>query len=63
MRSALYAFHRGVIEAELERYGPARRYLEEALRINPYFSPLRVPVAREALQALGDESEEPPPSE
>ncbi|MFF5535547.1 tetratricopeptide repeat protein [Streptomyces cinerochromogenes] len=63
VRSALYAFHRGVIEAELERYGPARRYLEEALRINPYFSPLRVPVAREALQALGDESEEPPPSE
>ncbi|MBY8844022.1 lipopolysaccharide assembly protein LapB [Streptomyces sp. SP2-10] len=63
VRSALYAFHLGVIEGELERYGPARRHLQEALRINPYFSPLRVPVAREALQELGDVPDEPPPSE
>ncbi|GAB1335881.1 tetratricopeptide repeat protein [Streptomyces sp. E-15] len=63
VRSALYAFHVGVIEAELERYGPARRHLEEALRINPYFSPLRVPAAREALRELGDVPDEPPPSE
>ncbi|MET8767941.1 tetratricopeptide repeat protein [Streptomyces sp. NPDC004658] len=63
VRSALYAFHRGVIEAELERYGPARRHLEEALRINPYFSPLKAPVARETLRELGDVPDEPPPSE
>ncbi|MFJ4952199.1 tetratricopeptide repeat protein [Streptomyces sp. NPDC088760] len=61
VRSALYAFHRGVIEAELERYGPARRYLEEALRINPYFSPLGVPVAREALRTLGEPPADEPP--
>ncbi|MEU3858553.1 tetratricopeptide repeat protein [Streptomyces sp. NPDC028722] len=59
VRSALYAFHRGMIEGELDRYGPARRHLEEALRINPYFSPLGVPAARRALRTLG----EPPPGE
>ncbi|MFI9242094.1 tetratricopeptide repeat protein [Streptomyces sp. NPDC053086] len=63
VRSALYVFHLGVIEGELERYGPARRHLQEALRINPSFSPLRVPVAREALEELGDVPDEPPPSE
>ncbi|MFI0811343.1 tetratricopeptide repeat protein [Streptomyces echinatus] len=63
VRSALYVFHLGVIEGELDRYGPARRHLEEALRINPRFSPLRVPVAREALRELGDVPDEPPPSE
>ncbi|GGW20366.1 hypothetical protein GCM10018980_36540 [Streptomyces capoamus] len=61
VRSAPYSFHRGVIEAELERYGPARRFLEEALRINPYFSPLAVPVAREALRTLGEPPAEEPP--
>ncbi|MYW45747.1 tetratricopeptide repeat protein, partial [Streptomyces sp. SID161] len=63
VRSALYAFHLGVIEGELDRPGPARRHLQEALRINPYFSPLQVPQAREALQELGDVPDEPPPSE
>uniref|UniRef100_UPI0037DC3101 tetratricopeptide repeat protein n=1 Tax=Streptomyces sp. WELS2 TaxID=2749435 RepID=UPI0037DC3101 len=63
VRSALYAYHLGVIEAELERTGPARRHLQEALRINPYFSPLRVPLAQEALRELGDVPDEPPPSE
>jgi tetratricopeptide (TPR) repeat protein len=57
VRSALYAFHRGMIERELERDGPARRHLQEALRINPYFSPLQVRAAREALTALGAEPE------
>ncbi|GHH13069.1 tetratricopeptide repeat protein [Streptomyces rubradiris] len=63
VRSALYAYHLGVIEAELERTGPARRHLQEALRINPYFSPLWVPLVREALRELGDVPDEPPPSE
>ncbi|MFF0202167.1 tetratricopeptide repeat protein [Streptomyces sp. NPDC005017] len=54
VRSALYAFHRGMIERDLELSGPARRHLQEALRINPYFSPLQAPVARRALNALGE---------
>jgi tetratricopeptide (TPR) repeat protein len=63
VRSALYAFHRGMIEGELERYAPARRHLQEALRINPYFSPLWVPEARRALAELGDVPDEPLPAE
>lgn len=59
--SALYSFHRGLIEKALGRYAPARRHLQEALRINPYFSPLRVPGAQAALRALGDVPDEPPP--
>ncbi|MFF3610238.1 tetratricopeptide repeat protein [Streptomyces sp. NPDC002580] len=57
VRSALYAYHRGQIERDLGLSGPARRHLAEALRINPSFSPLLAPAAREALAALG----EPPP--
>ncbi|MCX4908339.1 tetratricopeptide repeat protein [Streptomyces sp. NBC_00878] len=53
VRSAPYAYHRGMIERELELEGPARRHLEEALRISPYFSPLGVPAAKKALGALG----------
>lgn len=62
VRSALYAYHRGMIEQELELVWPARRHLQEALRINPYFSPLRVPLARQALAALGDPPDEPVPT-
>ncbi|WP_328502918.1 tetratricopeptide repeat protein [Streptomyces sp. NBC_00457] len=63
VRSALYAYHRGMIEGELELYGPARRHLQEALRINPHFSPWRVPTAREALRGLGDlPADEPLPA-
>ncbi|MEU2726340.1 tetratricopeptide repeat protein [Streptomyces griseoviridis] len=62
VRSALYVYHRGIIEREVERYGPARRHLQEALRINPHFSPLRVPLARQALAALGDVPDEPVPT-
>ncbi|MES4890175.1 tetratricopeptide repeat protein [Streptomyces sp. NPDC096012] len=61
VRSALYAFHRGMIEMELDLAGPARRHLQEALRINPYFSPLWVPMARAALQGLGEVPDEPLP--
>ncbi|MFH8972942.1 tetratricopeptide repeat protein [Streptomyces sp. NPDC017890] len=61
VRSALYVFHRGVIEKKLERYGPARRHLREALMINPYFSPLRAPEAERALAELGEPSVEDPP--
>ncbi|MET9252160.1 tetratricopeptide repeat protein [Streptomyces sp. NPDC003717] len=61
VRSALYAYHQGVIERSLERYGAARRHLTEALQINPHFSPLAAPEARRALKALGEPSEEGPP--
>ncbi len=61
VRSALYAFHRGMVEKALGKSGPARRNLREALTINPYFSPLRVPEARTALVELGEPSEEGPP--
>ncbi|MGN7139886.1 tetratricopeptide repeat protein, partial [Streptomyces pseudogriseolus] len=56
VRSALFAYHRGMIERALERYGAARRHLTEALRINPWFSPLHAPRAKEALARLGEPS-------
>ncbi|WP_037681921.1 tetratricopeptide repeat protein [Streptomyces cellulosae] len=56
VRSAPYAYHRGMIERGLQRYGPARRHLQEALRINPYFSPVHVRTARAALAELGEPS-------
>ncbi|MEV8125134.1 tetratricopeptide repeat protein [Streptomyces sp. NPDC085944] len=61
VRSALYVFHRGVIERELGQPGPARRHLREALTINPYFSPLRAPEAKRALTELGEPPLEGPP--
>ncbi|MGB9993810.1 tetratricopeptide repeat protein [Streptomyces pseudogriseolus] len=56
VRSALFAYHRGMIEHALERYGAARRHLTEALQINPWFSPLHAPRAKEALARLGEPS-------
>jgi tetratricopeptide (TPR) repeat protein len=61
-RSALFSYHRGEIERSLEKYGPARRHIEEALRINPYFSPLLAPRARDTLAALGEPAPSPAPS-
>ncbi|MFC5632901.1 tetratricopeptide repeat protein [Streptomyces bullii] len=54
VRSALYAYHRGMIERALDKRGPARRHLQEALRINPYFSPSRAQEARAVLAELGE---------
>ncbi|MFI8201903.1 tetratricopeptide repeat protein [Streptomyces sp. NPDC085937] len=56
VRSALFAYHRGAVERALERYGAARRHLTEALRINPWFSPLHAPRAKQALARLGEPS-------
>lgn len=56
-RSASFAYHRGEIERELEKYGAARRHIGEALRINPYFSPLKAAAAREAMTSLGEPPE------
>ncbi|MDN3293679.1 tetratricopeptide repeat protein [Streptomyces ficellus] len=57
LRSALFAYHRGQIERALGQYGAARRHIQEALRVNPDFSPLLAPKAREALAALGEPPE------
>ncbi|MFC8130018.1 tetratricopeptide repeat protein [Streptomyces sp. NPDC057302] len=56
-RSAAFVYHRGEIERELEQYGAARRHIGEALRVNPYFSPLLAPAARKAMDSLGDPPE------
>jgi tetratricopeptide (TPR) repeat protein len=57
LRSAEFSFHRAVIERALGDGAGARRHLQEALRTNPRFSPLRAPQAQEALTAVG----QPPP--
>jgi tetratricopeptide (TPR) repeat protein len=49
-RDALMHFHRGMIERCLGNRRASRTFLAEALAINPHFSPLYGPVAREALQ-------------
>lgn len=54
LRSASYAYHLGVMEAESGDAGAARRHLEEALRTDPAFSPLDAPAARRALDKLGE---------
>ena len=49
-----------MIEYALGMQGPARRHLAEAMRLNPYFSLLHVPVAKEALGELGEPSDKGP---
>ncbi|MFF8604375.1 tetratricopeptide repeat protein [Streptomyces sp. NPDC015346] len=60
LRSALFSYHRGEIERALGEYGPARRHLAEALRINPRFSPLLAPRAEAAVASLGEPPDELP---
>ncbi|MFI9624943.1 hypothetical protein [Streptomyces sp. NPDC052042] len=50
--NAGYLSRLGAIQRALEDYGPARRHLTEALRANPYFSPLEAPAAQRALVSL-----------
>ncbi|MFE9848189.1 tetratricopeptide repeat protein [Streptomyces sp. NPDC005576] len=54
VRSASYAYHLGMMEAEVGDVGAARRHLAEALRTDPAFSPLDAPAARAALDGLGE---------
>lgn len=61
VRSALYVYHLGQIERELKRTGAARRHLAESLQINPYFSPVLAPLARDTLSDLGEPSTALPP--
>lgn len=51
-RSASFAYHRGVIEAELGMRAEAVRDLRLALAINPHFSPVQAPLARARLAEL-----------
>ncbi|MEU9297695.1 tetratricopeptide repeat protein [Streptomyces sp. NPDC048266] len=60
LRSAMFTYHRGEIERALGEQGPARRHLAEALRINPYFSPLHAPRAQDAVTTLGEPPDELP---
>ncbi|MFJ6700755.1 tetratricopeptide repeat protein [Streptomyces sp. NPDC091272] len=62
VRSALFSYHRGEIERAVGDYGAARRHLEEALRVNPVFSPLWAPRAQASLTRLGDPPEGGPAS-
>ncbi|MFI0238929.1 tetratricopeptide repeat protein [Streptomyces sp. NPDC016845] len=52
VRDALFSYHRGAVERALGLTAPARRHIDEALRINPGFSPLHAPRARVDLAAL-----------
>ncbi len=51
-RNATFAYHRGMILKSLGRAADARAALSQALAINPYFSPLAVPRAWQALTEL-----------
>jgi tetratricopeptide (TPR) repeat protein len=50
--NALFLFHRGEIERSLGNTGAAHRDLSRALQIDPTFSPLLAPQAREHLAML-----------
>ena len=52
-RNAIFAYHRGMILVSLGRAADARAALSQALVINPHFSPLAAPRARQALTDLG----------
>jgi tetratricopeptide (TPR) repeat protein len=52
-RSATYSYHLGMIELALGDRASARTHLNEALAINPYFSPTLAPAARQTLAGLG----------
>lgn len=53
LRSAEFAYHRAMIERGLGDEAGARRHLQEAMRTNPQFSPLRAPLAKQALASIG----------
>ncbi|MET9470367.1 hypothetical protein ABZY44_37375, partial [Streptomyces sp. NPDC006544] len=53
LRLAEFSYHRAMIERGLGDDAAARRYLQEAMRTNPRFSPVRGPLAKEALASIG----------
>ena len=52
-RNSRLLYHAGMIEAAVGRTGAARNHLQQALGVNPRFSPLDAPRAAAALEALG----------
>ncbi|CAN5615994.1 tetratricopeptide repeat protein [soil metagenome] len=56
-----FLFHAGMIAKEQGDKEAARDYLSRALELNPYFSPLYAPVAREALSEVGGRVPSPAP--
>jgi len=51
-RNALLQYHAGMIDRSLGNIDAARAELSAALSINPHFSPLAAPIARQALAEL-----------
>ena len=49
-RDPLFLYHAGIAARDSGHTGQARRYLRGALALNPHFSPLYAPRAREALR-------------
>ncbi|MEV6953920.1 hypothetical protein [Streptomyces sp. NPDC051183] len=57
LRLADFSYHRAMIERGLGDEAAARRHLQETMRTNPGFSPVRSRSAKEALASIG----QPPP--
>ncbi len=57
-KSALFQYHRGVIEHRLGQEAVGDRHLRQALQLNPHFSPYHAPRAARLLQQPGS-----PPAE
>jgi tetratricopeptide (TPR) repeat protein len=55
LRSASRMYHLAVVEAALGQPDRARRHVDEALRIDPAFSPLDAPRARSLRQSLPEQ--------
>lgn len=53
LRLAEFSYHRAMIERGLGDEAGARRHLQETLRTNPHFSPVRGPLAKDALATIG----------
>jgi tetratricopeptide (TPR) repeat protein len=52
-QDAVLLYHAGMIHHRLGNREKARGYLEQALRVNPYFSPAQAEEARRTLKELG----------
>lgn len=52
LRSAQFAYHRGMIEAAVSRDDAAENSLAQALELNPHFSPVHAPRAKAELDRL-----------
>jgi tetratricopeptide (TPR) repeat protein len=58
-KDARLLFHAGMIHLAVGDREPARRALQEALRLNPHFDLLHVEVAERALKEIGERPGQP----